>query len=183
MTALISIFIYPTYPTISPKDCCRDNFSNDGFDTHIYLPNLSNTSHKQPRRLPSNEFHRQNSLSALGPSQHKQILSIDAGQGRREWGARFDWNWRALSISPILRILSSPSRATWIILLSIMVKTSQRGLMQPWDTRYLICGGSCNPPGVAFEMAQQASFFVLASSLAWILIRGGTILASITALR
>src|SRR5258708_37323634 len=53
--------------------------------------------------------------------------------------------------------------------------------MRPWPTRYRICEGSSSPPDVAFEIAQQASFFVLKSAFCRILISGGMMFASITA--
>jgi hypothetical protein len=63
-----------------------------------------------------------------------------------------------------------------MILLSIDFKRSHKGLITPWLTMYLICEGSAKAPDVAFEMAQQASFFVLKSAFCSRLMRGGMML-------
>ena len=55
---------------------------------------------------------------------------------------------------------------------------SQSGLMQPWETRYLIC--SWVPPLVALEMAQAASFLMSNSAVAKRWMSGGMMPASTT---
>jgi len=86
----------------------------------------------------------------------------------------------SLSISPTFKMFSRPSRATWMILLSMEFRRSHIGLMQPCVTRYRIWFGSCSPPEVAFEIAQHASFLVLKSAFWRMLSRGGMMLLSLT---
>lgn len=83
------------------------------------------------------------------------------------------------SCSPRRRIFSSPFKATWTIFESITVRRSQRGLVQPSATKYLICSGV--PPDVALVMAHAASFLVRNSAFWRISINIGKIFASITA--
>jgi len=80
-------------------------------------------------------------------------------------------------------MFSKPSRATWIILLSMELSRSHIGLMQPWETRYRIWLGSWSPPEVAFEMAQQASFLVLKSAFCRMLIKGGMTLLDVSEIK
>uniref|UniRef100_A0A2P2M0R7 Uncharacterized protein n=1 Tax=Rhizophora mucronata TaxID=61149 RepID=A0A2P2M0R7_RHIMU len=76
-------------------------------------------------------------------------------------------------------MFSRPSRHTVTILGSGHTRRSHRGLMQPWFTRNRIC--SCDPPDVALERAQAASFLISNSACWRRCTRGRIILASITA--
>mmetsp|Transcript_1881 Transcript_1881/g.6146 ORF Transcript_1881/g.6146 Transcript_1881/m.6146 type:complete len:213 (+) Transcript_1881:179-817(+) len=82
------------------------------------------------------------------------------------------------SASPTLRMFSSASSATMMILTSATERSSQRGGMQACCTRNLICMGV--PPDVALEMAQAASLRMSNSALLRSWTSGGTMLLSMT---
>mmetsp|Transcript_45701 Transcript_45701/g.148557 ORF Transcript_45701/g.148557 Transcript_45701/m.148557 type:complete len:377 (-) Transcript_45701:232-1362(-) len=72
-----------------------------------------------------------------------------------------------------------PSSATVTRRGSLQMSRSQSGLMHPCVTRYLIC--SVEPPLVALEMDQAASFLMSNSAVASSSTRGGMMLDSMTA--
>mmetsp|Transcript_2162 Transcript_2162/g.6388 ORF Transcript_2162/g.6388 Transcript_2162/m.6388 type:complete len:229 (+) Transcript_2162:322-1008(+) len=82
------------------------------------------------------------------------------------------------SASPTLRMFSSASSATMMILTSATDSSSQSGGMQTWLTRNLIWIGV--PPDVALEMAHAASLRMSNSAELSKLTSGGTMLASTT---
>ena len=57
------------------------------------------------------------------------------------------------------RIFLKASRMTWMILASLTLRRSQRGLRQPDCTIWTIC--STDPPEVRLVTAQHASFWLL----------------------
>mmetsp|Transcript_14788 Transcript_14788/g.59211 ORF Transcript_14788/g.59211 Transcript_14788/m.59211 type:complete len:230 (+) Transcript_14788:227-916(+) len=82
------------------------------------------------------------------------------------------------SASPTLRMFSSASSATMMILTSATERSSQSGGMHAWDTRNLICCGV--PPDVAFEIAHAASLRMSNSAEFNSCTSGGMMFASMT---
>mmetsp|Transcript_54587 Transcript_54587/g.95436 ORF Transcript_54587/g.95436 Transcript_54587/m.95436 type:complete len:208 (+) Transcript_54587:618-1241(+) len=84
-----------------------------------------------------------------------------------------------LAVRATRRMLSRPSSATVITLLSSTESRLHSGGTTPWCTRYMICSGV--PPEVALEAAQAASFWMSNSLDCRSSISLGNTLALITA--